>query len=191
MSTTMIIVIVVAVIVVVALAALLVQSQRRRHLRDRFGPEYDRTVEDSSSRREAERELSNRERRHQKLDIRPLPEDTRAQYRQRWTVIQQQFVDHPGDAIGEADQMLTEVMSARGYPTDGGHEQQANDLSVEHARTLEHYRTARETLQGHEQSSANTEELRRAMVHYRTVFDDLLDTHEASTARDHSDERKR
>jgi hypothetical protein len=188
----MIIVIVVVVIVVIALVALLVQMQRRRHLRERFGPEYDRAVEEGSSRRAAERDLANRERRHQKLDIRPLSDEAREQYQERWAMIQQDFVDRPGDAIAEADQMLLQVMADRGYPTDGGYEQHEQDLSVEHARTLEHYRTARETLRGHEEAPADTEELRQALVHYRTVFADLLDTpRERATARDHSDERNR
>ncbi|GAB3000380.1 hypothetical protein LWP59_36980 [Amycolatopsis acidiphila] len=191
MSPSMIIVIVVAVVVVIALVALLVQLQRRRHLREKFGPEYDRAMEEGSSRREAERELTNRERRHQKLDIRPLSDEAREQYRERWAVIQQRFVDQPGEAITEADRMLTQVMADRGYPTDGGHEQQASDLSVEHAPTLEHYRTARETLQGHEKRTADTEELRRTLVHYRTVFADLLDTREPATARNRSDEGNR
>ncbi|GAA5161672.1 MULTISPECIES: hypothetical protein [Amycolatopsis] len=181
MSPTMIVIIVVAVVVVLGLVAVLVRSQRRRHLRERFGPEYDRTVQDSSSRRAAERELAERERRHEQLDIRPLPDEAREQYRQQWSAIQERFVDEPGEAIAEADRLLTQVMTDRGYPTDGGHEQQVRDLSVEHARTLEHYRTARETLHGHEQDGADTEDLRRAMVHYRTVFADLLGTPEHVT----------
>lgn len=192
MSTTVIIVIVVVVIVVLALVALLVQMQRRRHLRERFGPEYDRAVDEGSSRRAAERELANRERRHQKLDIRPLSDEARERYQSHWATIQQEFVDRPGAAIAEADQLLTQVMADRGYPTDGGHEQREEDLSVEHARTLEHYRAARETLHGHEEHPADTEELRRALVSYRTVFADLLDTpREPATAHRRSDEGNR
>lgn len=169
MSSSMIVIVVIVVAVIVVLALV------------------DRIVSRSSSRREAERELANRER-HQKLDIRPLPAEAREQYRRRLSAIQDEFVDHPGEAIAEADQMLTQVMADRGYPTDAGYEQQENDLSVEHSRTLEHYRTARETLQGHEQSRANTEELRRAIVHYRTVFDELLNNRAPATARNRSDE---
>ena len=169
MSPTMIIVIVVVVVVVLGLVAFLVRSQKRRHLRERFGPEYDRAVEDSPSRREAERELANRERRHQKLDIRPLSDEAREQYRARWSSIQERFVDQPGEAIAEADQLLTQVMADRGYPADGDHEQQESDLSVEHARTLEHYRTARQTLHGHEENAADTEELRSAFLRYRDL----------------------
>lgn len=171
MSPTVIIVIVVVVVVVLALVGFLVQAQRRRHLRERFGPEYDRTVADSSSRREAERELADREKRHSKLDIRPLPEETRQRYLAQWKDTQGRFVDEPQEAIGSADRLLTQVMAERGYPTDGGYEQQLNDLSVEHARTLDHYRTARDTLHG---DGADTEQLRQALVNYRAVFHDLL-----------------
>ncbi|KAA9152489.1 hypothetical protein FPZ12_036845 [Amycolatopsis acidicola] len=179
MSTSMIIVVVVAVLVVAALIAFGLRTQRRRRLRERFGPEYDRAVEDSPNRTKAERDLLARERRHDKLDIRPLSDSAREHYRQQWSLIQERFVDRPDDAIGEADRVLTRLMADRGYPTEG-YEQQVNDLSVEHARTLEHYRRARETLRGNEKTRADTEALRKAMVHYRTVFDDLLAEREGS-----------
>lgn len=191
MSPTVIIVIVVVVLVVLGAAGYLVQAQRSRHLRKQFGPEYDRAVESSSSRRAAERELAEREKRHSKLDIRPLPDDARQRYLARWTEIQGQFVDQPQEAIDAADRLLTQVMDERGYPADGGHEQQMNDLSVEHARTLEHYRTARDTLHG---DGADTEQLRQALVDYRTLFHDLLggdEPREAAVAHNHVDEGNR
>lgn len=154
-------------------------AQRRRRLRETFGPEYERTVQESPNRIKAEKELLERQKRHDKLDIQPLSDSARVHYRQQWSLIQERFVDRPGDAIVEADRVLTQLMADRGYPTEG-YEQQASDLSVEHARTLEHYRTARETLYGHEKTNADTESLRKAMVHYRTVFDDLLGEREGS-----------
>jgi hypothetical protein len=186
-----IVIVVIVVIVVLAAIALVVRYQRSRHLREKFGPEYDRAMEDNPSRSKAERDLSERERRHDKLDIRPLSDSARDHYRQQWSLIQERFVDQPGEAIGEADRLLIRLMADRGYPTDG-YEQQLSDLSVEHARTLEHYRTARETLHGHEQTTADTEDLRKALVHYRTVFDDLLsDKGEPAAAHRRSDEGSR
>ncbi|NKQ55362.1 hypothetical protein HFP15_20970 [Amycolatopsis sp. K13G38] len=172
--STAILIVVIAAVVLIA-AALVVRYQRHRHLRERFGPEYDRAVQDNSSRLKAERELAERERRHDKLNIRPLSEDAREHYLRQWSLIQQRFVDHPGEAMSDADRVLTNLMAERGYPTEG-YEQQLADLSVEHARTLEHYRTARETLHG---STSDTEAYRQALVNYRAVFEDLLGTERA------------
>ncbi|OXM71840.1 MULTISPECIES: hypothetical protein [Amycolatopsis] len=174
MSTSVVILIVVVALVVIAGAALLVRAgMRRKRLRERFGPEYDRAVEGGKSKRAAERDLAEREKRHSELDIRPLPDTARQRYRQEWSLVQQQFVDRPGAAILEADRLLTSLMGERGYPTEG-YEQQHRDLSVEHANTLEHYRRAHEITEGHQKTEASTEDLRKAMVHYRQVFEDLL-----------------
>lgn len=175
MSTTVVVILVVAAVVIVALVAVLVMQQtRRRHLKEKFGPEYERAVQEKESPREAERELAEREKRHKELDIKPLSASARERYTQRWALIQEQFVDRPSGALTEADRVLGELMAERGYPTDGGYEQQAADLSVRHARTLDHYRAAHDTLTEHERSQASTEKLREAMVRYRTVFEDLL-----------------
>ena len=172
MSTTTIIVII-AVIVVLALAVLvLLPMLRRRRLQERFGPEYDRAVERHEDRTEAERDLVQREKRHAELDIRPLSEKAREEYAAKWARVQAGFVDSPEDTIRQADQLLTQVMAERGYPTDG-YEQQLSDLSIEHAKTLDHYRTAHETRE-RIGAGVSTEDLRTAMVHYRTVFADLL-----------------
>lgn len=175
MSTGAVVVLVVLVVAVLALAAWLAWSQarRRRHLREQFGPEYDRTVESESSRRAAERELADRERRHSELDITPLPPTTRDRYAQQWALIQEQFVDHPATAVQEADRLVTVVMSERGYPT-GDYQEQVAQLSVEYAQTLDHYRQAHDIKTRHDESQVSTEELRRAMVHYRSLFVDLL-----------------
>ncbi|MGI5401126.1 hypothetical protein ACQEVG_17020 [Streptomyces sp. CA-135486] len=169
-----IVVIVVAVIVVAALVALAVRNMaQRRRLQERFGPEYERTVEAEDSRRAAERDLAAREKRHEDLEIRPLPSTVRDRYARDWASVQEHFVDSPDRAVGEADRLVTTLMSERGYPTEG-YEQQSRDLSVEHARTLEHYRTAHEINGRAGSRDTSTEELRSAMVHYRALFEELL-----------------
>ena len=176
MSTGAIIAIIVLAVIVLALVAWYLRTQlRRRQLKERFGPEYDRALEDGKDRRAAEQELAEREKRHAQLDIHPLSEPVRQRYAQEWATIQTQFVDHPGEAVAEADRLVTVVMGARGYPTEG-YQQQAADLSVRHATTLEHYRTAHDVKGRHDESRASTEELREAMVHYRALFEDLLNS---------------
>ncbi|MCG8914990.1 hypothetical protein L6E12_04195 [Actinokineospora sp. PR83] len=171
MSTGAIIGIVVAAVVIIALVAVVVRMQsRRKHLRERFGPEYDRTIAEHP-RKDAERELLEREKEHAKLDIRPLEPQARDRYAAQWRSVQEQFVDRPAPAVQEADRLVTVVMAERGYPTDGSHEDRVRRLSVEHASTMEHYRAAHQ-VRGKE--NASTEELREAMVHYRDLFTDLL-----------------
>ncbi|WP_328624152.1 hypothetical protein OHA88_03405 [Streptomyces sp. NBC_00353] len=168
--------IVIAIIVVVVLIVLAVglwMAARRRHLRERFGPEYERAVEAGDSRTAAERDLRDREQRHDDLDLKPLAPTARQQYTQDWSSVQEHFVDRPREAVGEADQLVTRLMKERGYPTEG-YEQQVKDLSVEHGRTLEHYRAAHEVNARAGGQQTTTEELRGAMVHYRALFDDLL-----------------
>jgi hypothetical protein len=174
MPTWVVVIIVVAVVVVIGAVAWLVsQEMKRKRLRENFGPEYERTVSDHENPRAAQRELAAREKRHAELDIRPLTPSAQERYSHQWALIQEQFVDRPAGAVTEADRVLEALMAERGYPTDG-YDQQLADLSVKHSRTLEHYRTAHETMRGHERTQASTEELRDAMVHYRTVFEDLL-----------------
>jgi len=174
MSTLVVVIIVIAAVAALVLITLLVRQElRRRHLREKFGPEYERTVKDRQSTRGADRELAKREKRHAELDIKPLSPSTRERYTQQWSLIQVQFVDRPAAAVAEADRVLVELMAELGYPTEG-YDQQVADLSVRHSRTLEHYRAAHETMQGHEETQASTEELRDAMVRYRNVFEDLL-----------------
>jgi hypothetical protein len=174
MPTWVVVIIVVAVVVVIGAVAWLVsQEMKRKRLRENFGPEYERTVSDHENPRAAQRELAAREKRHAELDIRPLTASAQERYSHQWALIQEQFVDRPAGAVTEADRVLEALMAERGYPTDG-YDQQLADLSVKQSRTLEHYRTAHETMRGHERTQASTEELRDAMVHYRTVFEDLL-----------------
>jgi hypothetical protein len=157
----------------VAITLIALAQRRRRHLREQFGPEYARTVEGASDRREAEQELAAREKRHAKLELRDLPPDVRARYAEQWAVVQERFVDSPDDALGEADKLVTIVMIERGYPTED-YEQRLADLSVEHARTLDHYRAA--SAVNDRRPGVSTEDLRQAMVHYRALFEDLLGT---------------
>jgi hypothetical protein len=176
MSTgAIIVVIVVAAVIVVALAWLASMQVQRRRLRERFGSEYDRTVESADNRRAAERELSERERRHSEYEIKPLAPAERERYTRQWMLIQEQFVDQPGRAVVEADRLVTVVMGECGYPTEG-YQQQVSDLSVRHSSTLDHYRTAHGIKDRHEEAKASTEELREAMMHYRTLFQDLVES---------------
>jgi hypothetical protein len=174
MSTAGIIILVVVVVIVVGLVAWLAQTQlRRKRLRERFGPEYERVVEEGDDRRTAERELADREKRHAELDIKPLSDTERKRFSTEWTLIQERFVDSPGNAVAEADRLVMVVMGERGYPTEG-YQQQVSDLSVRHATTLDHYRTAHEIKSRNDEDRASTEDLREAMVHYRSLFEDLL-----------------
>ncbi|MEV4116411.1 hypothetical protein [Nonomuraea sp. NPDC049695] len=181
MTTSIWVAVVVAVVALAAVAYLVLrQQQRRSHLRERFGPEYERTVAEHDNRREAEEELLDRERRHAELDIHPLTEESRDTYANRWTEVQERFVDAPGFAVTEADQLVTEVMAERGYPTQD-FEERLSTLSVGHAATLDHYRTAHEISGRAARKEASTEELRQAMVHYRALFEELL--HETARGR--------
>ncbi|MCX5195422.1 hypothetical protein OOK31_16180 [Streptomyces sp. NBC_00249] len=172
-ANTLIAVIVAAVVVVVALTALLWMLARRRHLRERFGPEYERTVEERGGKRSAERDLRDREERYDRLDIKELSPERRNQYADDWAGVQQQFVDRPDASVAEADALVTRLMSERGYPTEG-YRGQLRDLSVEHGSTLEEYRAAHAVKVRSRAGEATTEELRGAMVHYRALFDELL-----------------
>jgi len=166
--------------VVVVVIALLAVSARRRRLRRQFGGEYDRTIDVTGSRRDAERELKARTERHDQLHIVPLSPTRRTQFRGRWDDAQARFVDEPLAAMSDADQLVQEVMTERGYPT-GRFDQRASDLSVEHAEVIENYRKAHDIALDNERGRASTEDLRMAMVHYRAVFGSLL--------RDESDDR--
>jgi hypothetical protein len=175
MSPEIIALIVVAVValVVVGIAVFKRPQLKGQGLRRRFGPEYDRAVQDRGSREEAERELLARERRHQELDIRPLEPDTRERYRTEWLAVQERFVDDPRGAAGEADRLITSIMTEQGYP-DEGYEQRLADLSVEYSRTVDHYRQAHDIGARSAGDGASTEDLRQALVHYRAIFDELL-----------------
>ncbi|WP_336209530.1 hypothetical protein [Nonomuraea sp. LPB2021202275-12-8] len=161
-------------VVLIAAIGFVVVRRRRQHLRRRFGPEYEHALNQRDSRGEAEQELRAREKRFATLDITPLTPESRQSYAGQWTRLQQRFVDAPGAAVTEADELVTAAMAERGYPT-GGFRQQLADLSVVHGRTLHHYRQAHEISGRATSGEASTEDLRQAMVHYRALFEELLD----------------
>jgi hypothetical protein len=180
MSSGTIVIIVIAIIVVVAAIAGIAYTTRRRRLQQRFGPEYDRMVEQTGSRSKAEAELASRQRRVAGLDIRPLDPAAQARYAQDWAAVQERFVDTPQDAVMAAQRLVMTVMKDRGYPTEGG-EQVLADLSVDHANVLDHYRAAYDISQRAADNAASTEDLRQAMIHYRALFEDLLGETPAAT----------
>jgi hypothetical protein len=176
----------IAVIVVigllVALAALALPRMRSRRLQQQFGPEYERTVASTGNQGAAERDLQEREQRRKELEIRPLDPGARNAYAQRWRTAQERFVDSPTQAIGDADALVQQVMAERGYPV-GDFEQQARDISVDHAEVVSEYHAAHEISQINERGEASTEQLREAMVHYRTLFAELLDEGDSAAGR--------
>jgi hypothetical protein len=173
MSTVTIAVIVLAVIVVAVLVIAMTAVRRRRRLKQRFGPEYDRLAGESDSKRKAESELTGRERRVHSLDIQPLTGSAQARYALQWAAIQEQFVDTPRDAVASSQLLVVAVMSDLGYPADDP-DQMLADLSVEHATSLDHYRAAEETSRNAAAGAASTEDLRLAMIDYRALFRDLV-----------------
>src|SRR3954447_13049956 len=167
-------VLLIVVLVVVVLAAVAVMRRRRtENLRGRFGPEYDRAVEASDDRRNAEQNLLDRAHRRDQLDIRPLPEGARARHSQQWRGIQERFIDDPAGSVGAAHTLLDQVMAERGYPTHD-FEEQADLVSVDHPRVVENYRAAYAVNQRQRDGQATTEDLRDALVRYRSLFEELL-----------------
>jgi hypothetical protein len=162
------IVIVIALIVVAAVAAAAVAQMRRARMRRQFGPEYDRLVKELG-RKQADAELSARQRRAEELGIRPLPAEQQPSYSDNWTAIQEQFVDSPAEAVSAADTLIWDVMRARGYPVDD-REASLEALSVYHADGLHGYRQVREV----KLEAASTEDLRKALIRCRALFEDLL-----------------
>jgi hypothetical protein len=167
----------IAIAIIVVLAAVLVWSftrrQRTEQLRGRFGPEYDRTLDDLGDQRRADAELAAREKRVERLHIRELAPTEVEKYAEEWARVQARFVDDPRTAIVDADVLVGRLMVDRGYPL-GDFEQRASDISVDHPRVVENYRAAHAIADRSKHGDGNTEELRQAMVHYRSLFTDLL-----------------
>jgi hypothetical protein len=176
-----VIAIVVAVIIVAAAAAFFAMDARRRRLRRRFGPEYERLAGERESRRKAEAELTERERRVADLNIRPLSPDARARYRAEWTVIQERFVEAPAEALTGASRLVAAVMRDRGYPTEN-YDQILADLSVDHSQTLSRFRDAHEISMRADANAASTEDMRQAMINYRSLFQELAGVDEDEDA---------
>lgn len=184
-----IVIAVVAALVVIGIVAAALRARRTAALQDRFGPEYDRAVEERGDRRDAEAELRERERRREQLEIVELSPQSRERYAEQWHATQERFVDDPSAAVREADMLVQMVMRDRGYPMDD-FETRAADISVDHPHVVEEYRAAHALSLRNESGRASTEELRQAFVHYRALFDELLgEARDAPLTRDEAPAR--
>ena len=166
-------IIVVLAIIIIAAVVIARRRQRSTHLKQHFGPEYEREVQQRGDAAKAEAALAEREARVHKLTIRDLPATERAAYADEWAAVQRRFVDDPSMAVNEADRLVNRVMNARGYPM-ADFDQRAEDISVNYPVVVQNYRSAREIVVRHTGGRASTEDLRQAMVYYRSLFDDLL-----------------
>jgi hypothetical protein len=174
--------VILALVVVVIAIGLFVLMRRRRSesLRKQFGPEYKRTVDQFRDQGKAEADLAAREKRVRKLDIRSLAPEERSRFTDAWKKTQARFVDEPSKAVSEADGLVKELMQARGYPV-GDFEQRAADISVDYPNVMTNYRAGRDIALRNNSGKATTEDLRQAMVHYRSLFEELLETAEPTT----------
>jgi hypothetical protein len=148
------------------------RKRRSQQLKQRFGPEYDRVVKREGEVRRAEGLLEMRTKRREQFELRPLPSASRAEFAERWQLVQSKFVDDPKGSLPRADNLVSELMAARGYPM-ADFEQRAADISVDHPIVVQNYRAAHDIALRPE--GASTEDLRKAMVHYRALFDELLE----------------
>ena len=173
----------IVVILAVAVVAVRLALTRRRseRLREKFGPEYERTLSDAGDQRAAEADLAAREQKRKKLDIVPLSLESGEKYAERWRTVQIAFVDNPSSAVGDADRLVIEVMRERGYPVDD-FDQRAADVSVDHPDVVENYRSAHRIHLAQREREIGTEEQRQALVYYRALFDKLLETDQGHTA---------
>ena len=175
MNTTALVVLAVVVVVIAVGVFLYIRRRRSDNLRKQFGPEYKRAVDQYGDQRKAEVALAAREERVRKLDICGLTADEQSRFSDTWKRTQARFVDEPSRAVSEADGLVKELMQARGYPV-GDFEQRAADISVDHPNVVTNYRAAREIAVRNKSGKATTEDLRQAMVHYRSLFEELLET---------------
>ena len=171
--TQIAIIVAIVVLVVGAIVAFYLQRRRTEKLRQHFGPEYDRAVAEGGDRRLAEARLEERTERVKKFHLRPLVEEDRARFTEQWDRVQAHFVDAPAGVVAEADQLIGDLMATCGYPM-GDFEQRAADISVEHPIVAQNYRAAHEIAVRQAKGQASTEDLRRAMIHYRALFEDLV-----------------
>jgi hypothetical protein len=165
----------VVVLIIAALAWLYVRKRRSTTagLRQKFGPEYERAVREHGSERKAEAKLEDREKRVEKLNIRDLDPIEHERFSKRWESVQSRFVDSPKGAVAEADDLVSSLMKTRGYPVSD-FDQRAADISVDHPRVVENYRSAHEIALRVGKNGATTEDLRMAMIHYRSLFEELV-----------------
>lgn len=172
--------VIVAVLVLglVALGASFFYQKKQSHkLQERFGPEYGRTVNELGGRTKGESELKAREKRVERLEILPLAPPEAARFSEAWQALQGRFVDNPKGVVVQAEQLVRELMEKRGYPM-GDFERRAGDISVDHPDVVANYRAAQAIAVADQRGSADTEELRKAVVHYRALFDELLEVKE-------------
>lgn len=169
---TSVVIVVVVIIVVISLASGRRKTQR---LQQHYGSEYERLVSETGDQKAAEKELTARERKRQKLEIVPLNPSARSDFTARWQQVQTGFVDNPATAVGVADRLVTEVMRERGYPVDD-FDQRAADVSVDHPQVVENYRAAHGIHLSAQRGDVSTEQQRKAFVHYRALFEKLLET---------------
>lgn len=175
MDNPVVIVLVIALVAAIGAAVwLYMRNKRTAGLQNRFGPEYDRALSEHHDQGKAEHELEQRKERVEQLNIRTLDPEERNRFADRWQRVQAQFVDNPTGATDEADELVGEVMATRGYPV-GDFEQRAADVSVHHPRVVEHYRAAHTIALRNARGDADTEQLRQALVHFRNLFEDLLE----------------
>ena len=170
---TVVVVVIVIVVAVGVVAAVLYRRKRSGQLRRRFGPEYERTVEETDDRREAERELRERVKRRSEFEVTPVSGQDAARYRQEWADIQHRFVDQPAEAVERADQLVARIMRDSGYPVDD-FEHQVDVISVDHPEVAQHYREAHAVAVAQAAGAADTEQLRQAVTSYRRLVDALL-----------------
>jgi hypothetical protein len=169
------IVLAVLAVIVVAIVAWAITSKRRTEsLHERFGPEYERAVTQSGNRRSGEADLRDRVKRREELDIRPLAPAAAERYRTEWREVQARFVDSPEGALGQADMLITNVMRERGYPMDD-FDQRSADISVDHPDVVQDYRAAHGISLANDHGAASTEDQRQGMVHYRSLFERMLE----------------
>jgi len=177
-TTAIVILVIVVVVIAIALGAVVLLWRRRSlRLREQFGPEYKHAVRQYGDERKAEAELAAREKRVHKLEIRALAPEEHSRFADAWRKAQTRFVDEPSKAVGEANGLIKEVMQTRGYPV-GDFEQRTADISVDHPNVVTNYRAAHYIASRNNKGEATTEDLRQAMVHYRSLFEELLDTTE-------------
>ncbi len=175
-TTTMIIIVVVVLVIISAILGLVLPRRRRsKQLHEHFGAEYDHTVQTLGSEKKAQTELDARQKHVEALNIRSLSVSERERYLTEWTAVQSKFVDEPGQAIVDADRLIMEVMQVRAYPV-ADFDQRAADISVNYPALVSNYRAAREIANKNKQGQADTEELRQAMIYYRSLFEELLES---------------
>lgn len=177
MNSTYIIIVAVLVLVIIGalLAPIMARRKRSERLHDQFGNEYDHTVEAMGGEKKAHMELDKRQKHVESLEIEPLTVEERDRYLADWAAVQSRFVDEPGQAIVDADRLIVEVMQTRAYPVSD-FEQRAADISVQYPTLVSNYRAAKEIATKNKQNEANTEELRQALIYYRSLFEELLGT---------------